>query len=327
MNNSAFMQATAELEQRRLRALELRENRTDEVYRKIPKLEEITKSINSTSIQIAKELIKGGEDVQTRIDEIKENNQMLRDNEKYLMNTAGYPVDYLTNVYTCSKCSDTGFVNNLKCTCLETLIIQKLYQISNIKEVLETENFDTFNIKYFSDEKVIDGITPRQSMTINFKVAQDFVNKFETIYRNLYLFGATGRGKTFLCNCIAKEIIDKGHIVIYVSATDLFKRLEEYKFYRNENAGHQQFVEYLEKADLLIIDDLGTELHTQFTSSELFNIINKRHTDRKHTIISSNLAIQELENVYSSRIESRLIGNFENLKFVGDDIRQLKKFN
>ncbi len=325
--SSAFEQAKDEIDERRRRSLDRRDSRTDEVYRKIPKLEEITLSINSTSIQVAKELIKGGEDVEKRINEIKENNQMLRDNVKYLMSTAGYPEDYLTNVYTCSKCEDMGFIDNKKCSCLETLIIQKLYQISNIKEVLETENFDTFNIKYFSEEKVFDGITPRQSMTINFKVAQDFVNKFESVYRNLYLFGSTGRGKTFLCNCIAKEIIDKGHIVIYVSATDLFKKLEEYKFYRNENQHNQQFIEYLEKADLLIIDDLGTELHTQFTSSELFNIINRRHTERKHTIISSNLAIHELENVYSSRIESRLIGNFENLKFVGDDIRQLKKFN
>lgn len=327
MANNAAKEALFELEQRRLLAKEVYENRLIEVYKRVPKLEEIRTSIKISSIQIAKVIINGGEEYQKLIDEIKENTQTLRDQERYLLTSVGYPADYLQNIYKCNICNDTGFVENKKCKCYRKLVIEKLYQISNLKNVIELENFETFNINYFSYETVIDGITPRQSITLNFKIAQSFVEKFDTEYRNLYMYGQVGRGKTFLCNCIAKELLDLGHVVIYVSAIDLFNKLNDYKFNRNENLQLEQFIEYLQTADLLIIDDLGTEFQTQFTSSELFNIINKRHTDRKHTIISSNLGFQEIQQIYSKRIESRLIGDFDNLKFVGDDIRRLKKFS
>lgn len=326
MASNAFKQTVMELEQRRFRASDLKEQRTQEVYKKIPKLEEIRYSVSMTSMSITRALV-SGEKREQLINELKENNIILKEQEKYLLTKHGYPEDYLHNVYTCGICEDRGFIDNKKCKCFEQLMIEKLYQFSNIREVLKIENFDTFDIRFFGDDIKIDGATPKQYMTNNFKVAQRFVDEFESVYKNIFMYGDVGRGKTFLCNCIAKEILDKGHIVLYASAIELFKVLENYRFHRDENKHNEEFIEYLTKADLLIIDDLGTEVQTQFTSSEIFNIINKRHTDRKHTIISTNIPLSEIETIYSHRLESRFMGNFELMKFVGEDIRLQKKFN
>ncbi len=323
---SAYKQTVMELEQRRLRARDLYDIRLDEIYKKIPQLKEIRQSINLTSASITKALIKGGDTTQL-LNDLKENNQVFQEQERYLLKSQGYDENYLRDVYVCNICQDRGFIDNKKCKCFDQLIIEKLYQISNLKDIIQVENFENFDIKYFGESDYVDGITPRQLMTSNYKIAQKFVDEFEKEYRNILMYGDVGLGKSFLCNCISKELLDKGYLVLYVSAVEMFKKLEEYKFYRNENIEHEEFISYLTKADLLIIDDLGTEVQTQFTSSELFNIINKRHTSRKHTIISTNMSLVDIENVYSHRLESRFLGNFDSMKFIGKDIRIQKKFS
>ncbi len=323
---SAYKQSIMELEQRRLRARDLYDIRIDEVFKKIPQLKEIRQSINLTSASITKALIKGG-DTEKLLNDLRENNQVFQEQERYLLSSQGYDENYLRDIYVCNICQDRGFIDNKRCKCFDRLMIDKLYQISNLKDVIEYENFDNFDIKYFSDSDYFDGITPRQLMINNYKVSEMFVEEFDKQYRNILMYGDVGLGKSFLCNCIAKELLDKGYVVIYVSSVEMFKKLEEYKFHRNENTEHEEFISYLTKADLLIIDDLGTEVQTQFTSSELFNIINKRHTDRKHSIISTNMSLGDIENVYSHRLESRFLGNFDSMKFVGKDIRLQKKFS
>ncbi len=326
MADSAYKQTVLELERRRLKSADIYEQRLDEIFAKIPKIQELRQEISQSSIMITKALLHGG-DAEKLINELKDGNQHRLEYEKYLLKTNGYDENYLKDFYFCNLCEDKGFIENKKCKCFDQLMIEKLYQISNIREVLKVENFDTFNLEYFSDTVKIDGITPKTIIKDNYKMAQRFVIEFDDVYRNLFMYGNVGLGKTFLCNCIAKDLLDQGHSVFYVSAIELFKKLEDYRFYRNENTKHEEFISYLTKADLLIIDDLGTEVQTQFTSSELFNIINKRHTDRKHTIISTNIPMSEIEKIYSHRLESRFFGNFELIKFIGEDIRLLKKFN
>lgn len=327
MANEIYREALSCLEQRRLNAKELKEKRFDEVYKKIPKLKEIRESISETSISITKALLLDKENQQKLLKELKENNEVLKEQERFLLTNQGYNETYLTDVHTCNICKDTGFIDNKKCKCFDQIIVEKLYQISNLKDMIQTQNFDSFDVKYFSEHYKEDGLTSRQVMTENFNAAQDFITNFENQFKNIYIYGKVGLGKTFLCTCIAKEILDKGYVVLYVSAIDMFKKLEDYRFNRNENLKNEEFISYLYSADLLIIDDLGSEVQTQFTSSELFNIINKRDSDKKHTIISSNIDIREVENIYSHRLESRFIGNYEMMKIIGEDIRLQKKFN
>ncbi len=326
MANSAYRQTIMELEKRRFEAKDLFERRLDEVYKKIPQLRDIRLKISQTSISITRAIINGQDAVQL-INELKENNQVLHEQEQYLLRSQGYDENYLVNIYVCNNCKDYGFIDNKKCKCFEQLMIDKLYQISNLKDVIKDENFDTFDMRYYSDSEYYNGITPRQQMTLNYKISERFVAEFDTVYKNLFMHGNVGLGKSFLCNCIAKELLDKGRTVLYVSSIEMFKQLEEYKFHRNESTANEDFINYLTTAELLIIDDLGTETQTQFTSSELFNIINKRHTERKHTIISTNIGLPDIESMYSHRLESRFLGNFETMPFVGDDVRILKKFN
>ncbi len=328
MANRAYKETVLELEQRRLRAKELEEKRRDDVYRQIPELEEIKRKISLTSFEITKALIHTNpEEAKKLVNELKESNMILREQEIYLLNKHGYDARYLKDVYTCPICEDRGFVDNKKCGCFQQLMIEKLYKLSNIRDIIKDENFETFDIQFFSEVQKYNGVTPRQVMSNNYKVAERFIAEFETVYKNLFMYGAVGLGKSFLCHCIAKDLLDRGHTVLYITAIDLFKILEAYKFRGDENPHTIDLIEYLTQAELLIIDDLGTEVTSQFTSSELFNIINKRHSERKHTIISTNIALNEIEKIYSHRLESRFLGNFELMQFVGEDIRLQKKFN
>lgn len=326
MSNEVYKKSLLILEERRLYAKGLLDRRLEEIYEKIPEIIEVRNSISMTGINIIKSLTKGG-DTKDLINELKETNLALQEKEMYLLEKNGYNKDYLKNVYKCNKCSDKGFIDNKMCTCFEQIKISIAYEMSNINKDLNVENFESFDIRFFSDSELIDGITPKDKIMQNYRIAQRFIEEFDTNFQNLYMYGDAGRGKTFLCNCIAKEILDRNHLVISISAIDLFKAIEEHKFHRDDSNGNESLINYVRTADLLIIDDLGTEIQSVVTSSELFNIINKRQSDRKHTIISTNLAPDDLETIYSHRLESRFIGNFELVKFIGSDIRLLKKYN
>lgn len=324
-NSSIYKEALQILEERRLYAKGLQKKRFDEVTEKIPQILEIREQISNTGINIAKSLAKGG-DKQELISELKEVNLSLQEQEMYLLEINGFGNNYLKNIYKCNKCEDKGFIENKKCSCLSQIMIDIAYEMSNISKDIAFENFENFDLRFFSDSQKIDGITPKEKMMQNYMIAQRFVTEFDTNFQNLYMYGEVGRGKSFLCNCIAKDILDSSHTVVSMSATDLFKILEEHRFHRDDS-NHEDLINYIKTCDLLIIDDLGTEVHSVVTSSELFNIINKRQAEKRHTIISTNLAPNELENIYSHRLESRFLGNFETMKFIGEDIRLMKKFN
>lgn len=239
----------------------------------------------------------------------------------------GYPADYLKPVYECADCKDTGYIDGRKCHCFEKLIVQYLYSQSNLKDVLEHENFSHFNLDFYPDDYTEEatGETPRDNMRHVLETVKSYLSGFSDTPGNLLLYGNTGVGKTFLTNCIAKELLDKSHTVVYLTSLKLFDILESCKFDRDLSQTRKNAsLSYLLSSDLLIIDDLGTELNNSFTSSQLYHCIDTRLTNHRSTIISTNLSFDDLRERYSERIFSRITSNYTLLKITGDDIR-LKK--
>jgi len=190
---------------------------------------------------------------------------------------------------------------------------------------LDTQNFDNFDFSYYSDTIVeSEGISPLTNIKSIFQTCFNFVQNFDKTDDNLLLYGGPGLGKTFLSSCIAKDLLDRGKTVFYQTAFKIFGLLEDYKFNRSEESATKTQVDRLFDVDLLIIDDLGTEFVNTYTSSAFFNILNSRLLDKRKTIISTNLNMEELVNLYSNRVVSRIIGHYIPLKFFGEDIRKLK---
>jgi DNA replication protein DnaC len=228
--------------------------------------------------------------------------------------------------YQCKYCKDTGFLDNQKCKCYVQKEINRLYEQSNLGEVLDKENFEQFRWDYYSDLSEEGNISPKENMELIYFKCINFVKDFDKHNTNLMFLGKPGLGKTFLCNSIAKDLLDNGKSVIYKTASDLIDIIRKYKFdFENENSNEQSLNE-IYNCDLLIVDDLGTELSTQFSNLALYSILNRRNVKNKKMIISTNLDIDEFTRIYSDRITSRIFGNFDILEFLGEDIR-LKMHN
>ncbi len=301
----------------------LYQKRVREVYELIPEVKSIDDEIMKLNVDFAKSALKNcGKN--RNIGELKEKNNSLILKKENLLKQYGIGKDFFDSVYKCKECKDTGYIGNKECKCLKKRLIEAAYDMSNLKEVLENENFEKFDISFYSDK--IDERTGKSSKErIEFILlkALDFVRNFDNKFGNLFLYGKSGLGKTFLCNCIAKELLDKGKSVLYLSATQLFKMLEKDTF-KNDGEEFGEVLNLIFDADLLIIDDLGTEFQTSFTASEFFNIINFRYIKKKPVVISTNLEPKDIIDKYSDRVVSRFYGNYDFLEFLGEDIRILK---
>lgn len=300
------------------------DTRIEEVYNKNNEFESIDSEIASLSVSQGIKLINGDS---SALSALKEQIKGLSDRRIELLNSMGYPDNYLDPVYTCPNCKDTGYVNNKKCHCLNKLIIDMLYSSSNLGERLTIENFDHFSFDYYS-ENTVDEATGLTSLALAkraYNEAKAFVNDFDTEFKNLFFYGRAGVGKTFISNCIAKELMDTSHSVIYFSAPQLFDVLAKSNFEHDVEASEAE--EHIFNCDLLIIDDLGTELTNMFVSSQLFSCINERILRKRSTIISTNILLSKLSETYSERTFSRISSNYTMLKLAGDDIRLVKKYN
>lgn len=301
--------------------------RKSKAYEKIPELKEIDDEIISTSMNHAKLLL--SEDSNS-LNELKDSILDLSMRKVELLCEHGYPRNYLLPSFTCESCKDTGFIDNEKCHCFKQAIVDLVYSQSNIKVAIERENFSTFSFEYYPSSYVDDttNLTPLDNAKKVVSTCQAYIKNFDKEYANILLYGNTGVGKTFLANCIAKELLDSSHTVIYLTAFQLFDILEKNKFDKGqekEEAANQ--FDYILSCDLLIIDDLGTELNNSFVTSQLYLCINERHLRQKSTIISTNLSWDNLNSNYSERIFSRITSNYMLLKIVGDDIRIKKVFS
>ena len=322
LTNSQYDSIMRTYEQRQLHNKDILYARYKEVYENLPALKEIDESISSLGVRQARRLLNGDEGAVASFR--TELAGLIRRKERMLAES-GYPQDYLEPVYQCPDCRDTGYIGNEKCHCFKKAVIRLLYTQSNLAEILKEENFDTFSLSYYSIH-YIDPKTGRSSyelMQAALSSCHEFVDTFSSEFRNLFLYGSTGVGKTFLSHCIARELINKSYSVIYFTAFELFDIIAKSKFDKDEAA--RLMYEHIFDCDLLIIDDLGTELTNAFTSSQLFLCLNERLLNRKSTIISTNLTLESLVELYSERTFSRITSNYTMLRLTGDDIRIQKK--
>ncbi|MBE6008313.1 MAG: DNA replication protein DnaC [Lachnospiraceae bacterium] len=295
---------------------------------KFPRIAEIDREINMLGIKSVQATILDPKSAPSIAKNLGEKIAALKAEKDSVIASSGIDEGYLSLEYDCPLCEDTGYIGNERCTCLKNKLLNANYDMSNIKNILEFENFGTFNINYYSEETdEYYGISPRTNALANLDRAMEFCSSFSS-GKSLMIFGEPGLGKTFLCNCIAKDILDKGHTVIYTTSWQLFKKLADATFRREDDEdAYNDALDDIISCDLLIIDDLGTELTNSFTVSEFFNIINLRFNSSLSTILSTNLSLEELTEKYSERVTSRIIGSCDILRFFGDDIRLIKKFS
>lgn len=322
LTNTQYDLIMRDYEARQTANRHLLEERRKEVYEKLPQLRLLEDQISSNSVSRARFLLDGDEDTQSAL---KQEIQGLIRQKAQLLQQAGYPADYLEMKYQCPDCRDTGYINNQKCHCLRQAAIDLVYTQSNMRRILERENFSTFSFDYYSKEvRPEDGnISSYDTAHQAVSTCRKFLAEFDTSFGNLLFYGNTGVGKTFLSNCIAKELLDTGHSVIYFTAGQLFHLLEQDVFHKDAPSGSDY--RNLFECDLLIIDDLGTEFSNSFTTSQLFSCLNERILRQRSTIISTNLSIPQLVDLYSERTFSRITSHYTIIKLLGDDIRILKK--
>lgn len=296
--------------------------RRAEVYEKIPEIQEIDQKIAHISVERAKYRIRHqGKDQGTSLKE--EIYDLSMQKIDYLVRH-GYPAYYLDPIYTCKDCQDTGYIGTKKCHCFIDREKELFLEDSNLKEQLKEINFNTFHLDYYSAEPCQDGRpSPRDNMRAILRECQDFIQNFQTKPgQNLLINGSTGVGKTFLSICIAGKIIDQGHSVIYMSSQELFERLADYTFRREKE--EEVLTDDIINADLLIIDDLGTEMNNAFINSQLFQCVNDRMIRKKSVIINTNLSLEAITKRYTGRVTSRLIETYNPLNIYGEDIRMKK---
>lgn len=315
LTNSQYDTIIKGFEAKQSRNRRLVEERTAYVYAHVEGYKELDDSVSSISVAQGKKLLEGDDSALT---ELKNTIRELSAMKEQLLLSAGLPADYLKPVYDCPDCKDTGYRNGEKCHCFRQAVITMLYEQSGIRDMLKSENFSSLSYDYYEGEDLV-----RFKNTV--LTCKNFINNFNSDYHNLFFYGTVGTGKSFLSGCVAKELIESGHSVIYFSAAGLFDTLSRFKFdYKNTDELHKEY-EDLFKCDLLIIDDLGTEYTNNLINSELFSLINDRHLRKRSTIISTNLSLEDFRNRYSDRIFSRITSNYEICKITGPDIRMYKK--
>lgn len=328
ISNTQYRDIMFQYDQTRMNNQRILDKRYETLFAEIPELEQIQHDIMDLSLtQARKELFQTEPDPKSEA-EYSAKREALLSRKKALLLHHGYPEDYLQSIYTCPDCKDTGYQNNEPCHCLKNAEIKALYESSNLMDILNHENFDTFDDSYYDDTIVNENLslTARQNIRKVKTVCLDYIKHFDDSYDNLIFYGSTGVGKTFLTHCIAKELLESAHSVIYFTSFDLFEVLSTATFGKRyaEDEVLQQHSAIFD-CDLLIIDDLGTEMTNTFVASQLFLCINERLMNKKSTIISTNLSLESLRDLYSERVFSRISSNFKMRKLIGKDIRLMKK--
>lgn len=301
------------------------EQRKKELYARLPRLKEIEEELVKLSIDITRAILNKAQDPIALLEQLKKKQMDLKIEKAEILSSNKYPIDYLELRYQCKNCKDTGFVDGAKCSCFVQKEIISLHEQSNLGDSIKNENFDLFRLDYYSDEKDENGLSPRDNMKDILLKCIRFVEDFDNHNYSLLFVGNPGLGKTFLCNSIARELLKKGKSVIYHVSSELIDLVRKYKFDFENEDNNSSGLNDIYNCDLLIIDDLGTELPTQFSSLVLYNILNKRLLNNKKLIVSTNLDTNQIINTYSERISSRLLGSLSMYKFYGEDIRIKKR--
>lgn len=288
-------------------------------YEQQPRLQEIDRQLRMTMAKAAMAAFAGG-DAERLMAEAKQQNQSLQRERRQIVEGC-FEEGFLDETPICTVCSGTGYVGSTMCDCLAELCRQEQKKELTFLSA-GRESFDQFRLDYYSDKPTPAGYVPRVIMEKTYQTCRRYAFGFHEKAGNLLFSGNTGLGKTFLSACIARTVADQGYSVVYESAGKLFQTLEKARFEGNDE-NRRAAAKYAE-CDLLIVDDLGTELPGQFVTAALYSLINDRLLENKPTIISTNLSEEELVRRYNPQIASRLRGSYKRVAFVGDDIRLLK---
>lgn len=297
--------------------------RLGEIEEKFPFWKDLTREESKIGFDLARYTLEG-----KSIDPLRARSEEIQAQKAKALRDAGYPEDYLDPIYNCPICKDTGADGTKMCICKRRMVNEELYQMSGIEEIIKYQNFDNFDLDLFRPVKEGgEALSPRQVMeNLHLPMAKEYAKNFPNNKdKNLYFYGPVGTGKTYMTNCIAKEVMDRGYSVVYQSATSLLNFIGDYNFAPQEVKEEMKpKYGFLKDADLLIIDDLGTEFSTVVSTSNFFELINERLLDGKAIIISTNLDHMDLREDYDDRIYSRILGNFKLVNFFGDDLRRSK---
>lgn len=326
ISDSDFKQILAGYDARRKQASYDQDLRIQTIYRELPGIQAIDREIENFGLTAMQRYLASPGDPKALVSSIRSHVDSLVHRKEALLAAAGYPADYMEIRYECPICKDTGYVDHQKCRCLKQRLIELAYDNSNLDSVLQTENFSTFNPTFFSPVAAEPGgISPRENMMRIRDVVQRSLAGFHDRAGLNYLFhGTTGTGKTFMCNCIARDLLDRGFTVLYLSAYDFCSYMNDHRFrYRgaDDNDDTSRMIDFIDSCDLLIIDDLGTEASNNVSVADIFHCINKRILEKRSTIISTNLGLQQIQKIYSDRLASRILGNYQIIKFYGEDLR------
>lgn len=317
-SEDVYIKAEAELKKRRDNAEQLADMRRKQLITKFPELLEIENTIRDAALEVIKGL---GSGKTVNVESLAEKNLSAQKEKSELLKKNGYPEDYLEPQYSCKLCNDSGILGGKLCSCHLELLKKISMSEYSCSSVLAISTFDTFDLKYYSTEKDKNvGYSPREYMEASVDFLKSYCDNFNKISGSFFFTGGTGLGKTHLSLAVMNKVTEKGYSVFYGSADNIIKQMEKERFGRSNG----DIEEEIENADLLIIDDLGTEFKTAFSETAVYQLINNAILNSKPMIISSNLSITELEERYGQRVVSRL-NSFEVINFIGTDIRQIKK--
>lgn len=319
-NRDNFIKIRREFEGKNLKVKEEAAKRTSDLYDILPDLKKLDDYLSEIGLRLFNAALQDKKNYNERAEKIKKEYFDMIERRKGLLRNKGYPEDYTDVKYECDICSDTGYNGINMCVCMKKALIEAGYKSSGIGHLMKKQSFETFKLDYYKHNKEL-----FDKIEYNYQFCKDYAEQFTSEkYKNLLLFGDTGLGKTHLSTAIAKVVIENGYDVMYNTAQNIFEDFQYERFSRSyQDTGEKKTNRYFD-CDLLIIDDLGTEMPNQFTISCLYNLVNTRINIEKSTIINTNLKQNDLRKIYADRITSRLFGEFAMLAFCGTDIRELK---
>lgn len=298
-----------------LRAYEIANERMAEIHAKSPEIDAIDRELRLTGAEIALAVIGTGEGYREKLAAAEAKNMALQAKRAEILSALGYPADYTLPPYECPKCKDSGFIDTKMCDCMRRELVMAAYETSGLGALMRTQSFESFDLSFYNAEN-----GDRSRMQSNFDQLRDYAERFTMESESLLLVGPTGLGKTHLSTAIARRIIERGYDVYYTSAIGMFSDFEHARFGNGTERAAAEPNRYVD-CDLLILDDLGTEVSNQFVNACLYTVLNNRINLKRPTIISTNLKGKEIKERYADRIASRLLCEYKPYIFVGQDVR------
>ncbi len=326
LNNSQHNKILSIYDEKSYKRNQLINERKTEVYIKIRDYKKLEEAFTKASIEKAKLLLSNNS---TKADKLSIQIDEITRQKATLLCDYGFGVDYFNPPYDCDICKDTGFVNNTPCQCFNRLASSLFCKETMSNEGYNKHSFKNFDYNLYSKDTIDPTlkISPYDNAKICVNKALDFVQTFSANYdnrerKNLFIYGGTGVGKTYLSNCIAKALIEEGYKVMYISSPSMFELMSDYAYNKEpDNYDIKLKLNKIKNDVLLILDDLGTEGSNSFTNSQLYNLLNDRLNRGLSTVITSNIMLRELKNKYDERIYSRIVGEYSMIKLIGEDLR------